>query len=59
MYKTFSCSPQLSMKFFLLLNVKMPTVHGILTFMSRKNSILGLSEPENAEFLAIVIFMSI
>ena len=43
------------MKFFLLINVKMPTYIGILTFMSRKNSILGLSEPEkkNAEFLDI------
>ena len=27
-------------------NVKMLTVVGILTFMSRKNSILGLSKPE-------------
>ena len=39
-YKT-----QLSMKFFQLINVKMPTIVGILTFMSGKNSILGLSEP--------------
>ena len=31
------------MKFFLLINVKMP---GILTFISMKNSILGLSEPK-------------
>ena len=39
------------MKFFLLINVKMPTIVGILTFMNRKNNILGLSEPEkNAEF---------
>ena len=30
---------------FLLINVKMPTIVGILTFMSRKNSILGLFEP--------------
>ena len=30
-------------KIFLLINVKMPYV-GILTFMSRKNNILGLSE---------------
>ena len=44
--KLFSCSTQLSMKFFLLVNVKMPTIVGILTFMSRKNSILGLSESE-------------
>ena len=34
--KLFSCSTQLSMKFFPLINVKMPTVNGILTFMSRK-----------------------
>ena len=39
--KLVSCSVQLSMKFFLLINVKMPTVVGILTFMSEKNSILG------------------
>ena len=45
-YKKISCSPQLSMKFFLLINVKMPTIVGILTFMSKKNSILGLFEPE-------------
>ena len=33
-------------KKFLLLNVKMPTIVGILTFMSRKNNILGFTEPE-------------
>ena len=37
--------------FFLLINVKMPTTVGILTFMSGKNSILGLAEPKKAEFL--------
>ena len=36
---------QLSMKFLLLINVKMPTLVGILTFMSRKNSLLSLSDP--------------
>ena len=46
--KLFSCSTQLSMKFFLLINVKMPTIVGILTFMSRKNSILHLSEPDKS-----------
>ena len=46
--KLFSCSTQLSMKFFLLINVKMPTNVGILTFMSKKNSILGLSESEES-----------
>ena len=42
------------MKFFLLINVKMPTIVGILTFMSRKNSILSVSESEKAEFLNIL-----
>ena len=41
-----SSSNQLSMNFFLVINVKMPTIVGILTFMCRKNSILGLSDPE-------------
>ena len=44
--KLFSCSTQLNTKFFLLINDKMPTIVGILTFMSGKNSILGLSEPK-------------
>ena len=44
--KLFSCSTQLSMKFFLFINVKMPTIVGILTFMNRKNSIISLSEPK-------------
>ena len=38
---------------FLLINVKMPTTVGILTYLSVKNSILGLSEPKKAEFLDI------
>ena len=42
----FSCSTQLSMKFILLINVEMPTIVGISTLIGRKNSILGLSEPE-------------
>ena len=46
---------QLSLKFFLLIKVKMPITVGILTFMSKKNSILSLYEPENAEFLDMSI----
>ena len=57
-YKKNTCSTQLSMNFFLI-NVKMPTIIAILTFMSRKNSILRLSEPEIAEFLDIFILTSI
>ena len=51
--KILSCSIQLSMKFFLLINVKMPTIVGILTFISRKNSIIGISKPGKIEFLDI------
>ena len=57
--KLFSCSIKLSMKFFLLINVKMPTIVGILTFMSGKNNILGLSQPEKAEFLDSFMLMTI
>ena len=58
-YNFFSCSSQLSMKVFLLINVKMPTIVGVSTFMSRKNSVLGLSVSENAEFLYSFILTSI
>ena len=58
-FYTYEHLSQLSMKFFMLINIKMPTVVCILIFMSRKNSILGLSEPENAEFLDTFIVMSI
>ena len=44
--KHFSISPQLSIKFILLIKVKMPAIVGILTFMSRKNDIRSWSEPE-------------
>ena len=45
------------MKFFLLINVEMPTIVGILTFMSRNNSILGLyMSLKNALFLDMSIF---
>ena len=47
------------MKFFLLINVKLPTIVGIVTFMRGENSILGLSEHEKAESLDIFILMSI
>ena len=36
--KLFSCSTQLSMKFIMLINVKMPTFVGILTFISIINT---------------------
>ena len=58
--KLFSCSTQLSMIFFLLIYVKMPTIVGILTCMSGKNIILGLTEPKKTPtFLILFILMSI
>ena len=36
--KHFSCSTQLSMKFIMLIHVKMPTIVGILTFISMINT---------------------
>ena len=36
--KLVSCPTQLCMKFILLINVKVPTVVGILTFISMKNT---------------------
>ena len=55
--KKISYSTQLSMKFFLLINVKMPTIVGILTFISRKNSILDLSEPEKKLNFMIFLYL--
>ena len=54
--KPFSCSTQLSMKFFLLINFEMPTTVGNSIYMDRKNSILGLFEPE--KLLNFLIFYS-
>ena len=45
------------MIFFLLRNVNMSIVVGILTFMSRKNSILGLSEPEKRLIFLIFLYL--
>ena len=39
--KPFSCSTQLSMKFILLINIKMPTTVGILIFISKINFVLS------------------
>ena len=41
------------MKIFLLINVKMPTIVGIITFMNRKNIIIGLSEHQKSRILDI------
>ena len=46
----FPCSTQLSMKFILLINIKMPTIVGILTFISKINT------SENIKARKIYIF---
>ena len=46
------------MNFFLLINVKMPIIAGILAFMSRKNNILGLFDFEKkAEFFYTFLYL--
>ena len=45
-YKTFFLLNSTEHEIFLPINVKMPTIVGILTFISWKNSILGLFEPK-------------
>ena len=46
--KTFSMLSSTEHEIFLLINVTVPTIVGIVTFMSGKNSILGLSGPTNS-----------
>ena len=59
-YKTFfMLNSQLSMKIFLLMNVKMPTIVGILTFANRKKAFSAYLSLKKAEFLDIFILMSI
>ena len=57
--KLFSCSTQMSMKLIQPINFKMPTIVGILTFMSRKNSIKGISEPVKSRISSYFIPMNI
>ena len=46
--KTFSCSTHLSTKFMMLINVKMPTMVGILTFLSMINTPSGSFKQEKS-----------
>ena len=56
--KLFSCSAQLRLKFILLINVKVPTFVGILTFISRINYRLGDLNLKHQFIWAILSFMS-
>ena len=54
--KLFSCSTQLSTKFILLINVKMPTIVGILTFISMIIQHLRDLKQEMSSFVGILVF---
>ena len=56
--KLFPCSTQLSTKFILLINVKMPTIVGILTFISMINTTSDRLKQERSSFVGILVFMS-
>ena len=53
--KLFSYPARLGVRLFLLMGVGMPTIVGILTFMSEKSCTLGLPEPP---FLVFVLMSS-
>ena len=57
-YKTFLYSTQMSMKFILLINVKMPTIVGILTFTSMINKHLRTLKQDTSLFAGILVFIS-
>ena len=52
--KLFPCSTQLSTKFILLISVKMPTMVGILTFISKINTTSERLKARNS----ILVFIS-
>ena len=52
--KLFSCSTQLSTKFIRLINVKMPTIVGILTFISMINT--TCESPKAINFIICLYF---
>ena len=56
--KVFLCLTQLSMKFILLINVKMPTIVGILTFISKINKASESSKARNFFVCRYFVFMS-
>ena len=56
--KLFLCSTQLSTKCILLINVKMPTIVGILTFISMINTTSERLKARNSSFVSILVFMS-
>ena len=57
-YKTFPCSTQLSTKLILLINVKMPKIVGILTFISMINTTSERLKARNFFFVGIFVLIS-
>ena len=59
--KLFSCLAQMRLKFILFINVKMPTIVGILTFISRMNYRPWSCKPSISIYLGyeISVFMRI
>ena len=55
--KTFSCSTQLSMKFTMLINVKMQIIVGILTFISTINTFESLKARRVFIFLPFSVYI--
>ena len=55
--KRFSCSTQLSTKSILLINVKMPTIVGILTFISMINTTSERLTARNSLYLSVFYFL--
>ena len=55
--KLFSYSTQLSTKFILLINVKKPTIVGILTFIGMINTTSERLKARNFLFVGILVFM--
>ena len=56
--KLFLCSIQLSMKFIMLVNIKVPTIVGILIFMSMINTTSEHLKARKPLSLSILYFMS-
>ena len=56
-YKTFLCSTQLSAKFILLINIKMPTIVGILTFISMINTTSERLKAKLTSYLLVFEFL--
>ena len=54
--KLFSCSTQLSREFILLINVKMPTIVGILAFINIINTTAERLKARNFLFVGILGF---